>query len=98
MPLTKKALQRYKTLDKCLNKPLGKYTFHDLLDIVADELYDKCAASDGGSIRQLREDMRIMKARILNYGPDVEVLAPERLRNQISKKVEEMMKLYFPLP
>ena len=39
---------------------------------------------------------RELEARILNYGPDVEVLAPESLRKTISEKVKSMMNLYYP--
>lgn len=62
MPITKNALQRYKTLDRCFNDPYGKYTIEDLQDIISDELYEKCGTDNGISIRQLRADIKVMRA------------------------------------
>lgn len=39
---------------------------------------------------------RELEARILNYGPDVEVIAPESLRDAIAEKARQMMLLYYP--
>lgn len=62
MPITKNALQRYKTLDECFNDPFGKYSIEVLQEIIAHVLYDNCGVDNGVIIRQLREDIRIMRA------------------------------------
>ena len=38
-----------------------------------------------------------LEALILSFGPQVEILAPEPLRLQISRKIEENLKKYFPV-
>ena len=38
-----------------------------------------------------------LESRIFSYGPQVEVLLPSWFREQISKKIEENYKKYFPV-
>lgn len=40
---------------------------------------------------------RELTAQLLSFGPDVEVLFPDGLREEISKKIEENFKKYFPV-
>ena len=40
---------------------------------------------------------RELEQQILSFGPDVEVLSPDAFRNQIGKKITEMMKKHFPV-
>jgi predicted DNA-binding transcriptional regulator YafY len=50
---------------------------------------------DGSLIlRFVVTDFREVKLRILQYGADVEVLAPEALREEVRKEIVRMVKLY----
>ena len=60
MPLTKNALQRYKVLDECFSDQYREYSFKDLMDRIADELFEKCGVDKGISTRQLRTDISMM--------------------------------------
>jgi predicted DNA-binding transcriptional regulator YafY len=51
--------------------------------------------TDGSLIlRFVVTDFREVKLRILQYGADVEVLAPEALREEVRKEIVRMVKLY----
>lgn len=39
---------------------------------------------------------RELTAQLLSFGPDVEILSPDGVRDEISKKIEENFKKYFP--
>jgi predicted DNA-binding transcriptional regulator YafY len=38
-----------------------------------------------------------LEQQLLSFGPDVKVLSPEAIKNQIGEKIAEMMKKYFPV-
>ncbi len=40
---------------------------------------------------------RELTAQLLSFGPDVEILSPDSVRDRISKKIEENFKKYFPM-
>jgi predicted DNA-binding transcriptional regulator YafY len=51
--------------------------------------------TDGSLIlRFVVTDFREVKLRILQYGADVEVLAPEALRDEVRKEIGRMVTLY----
>ncbi len=62
---------------------------------VADAPVQKCSDPDNGIIRLQLIPNRELESLILSFGPDVEVLEPLSLRNQIQEKVKESFSHYF---
>lgn len=61
---------------------------HHSQDIISEE---DCIISI--DVRPNRE----LTAQLLSFGPDVEILSPDSVRDRISKKIEENFKKYFPV-
>ena len=55
----------------------------------------KCSDPDNGIISLQLIPNRELESLILSFGPDVEVLEPLSLRNQIQEKVKESFSHYF---
>lgn len=55
----------------------------------------KCSEPDNGVISLKLIPNRELESLILSFGPDVEVLEPQSLRNQIQEKVKESFSHYF---
>ena len=62
MSITKNALLRYKTLDRCFQNVGRKYLFDDLIEQVNNALLEDDPKSSGINTRQLREDIRFMRS------------------------------------
>src|SRR5690606_28317037 len=61
MATNKNALLRYHTLDKCFSNPGKKYSIEDILEKVNEALIYDNPHSKGIEMRQLREDIRILR-------------------------------------
>ena len=57
----------------------------------------KTLSEDDHTISIEVKPTRELEQQILSFGPDVEVLSPDAFRNQIGKKITEMMKKHFPV-
>lgn len=62
MSITKNALLRYQTLDRCLRNTGRNYLIEDLLDEVNNTLLEDNPLNSGIQIRQLRDDIRYMRS------------------------------------
>jgi predicted DNA-binding transcriptional regulator YafY len=71
MSITKNALLRYQTLDKCFRNTGKSYLIDDLLEAVNNALYEDNNESSGIKIRQLRDDIRFMRSEI-GYAAPIE--------------------------
>lgn len=79
MPVTKNALIRYSTIDKCLNNSGRNYSFTDLLDEVNEALLNNDPKSSGISVRSLRYDLNYM-ASAEGYDAPIDVFSVGRKR------------------
>ncbi len=73
MALNKLALIRYKTLDDCLRNRRRKWTLDDLIEKVADVLYDREGISTGVSRRTVQADLQMMRSDKLGYNAPIVV-------------------------
>jgi len=64
MSITKNALLRYQTLDRCFKNSGRSYLIEDLLDEINQALTDENPDNSGIQIRQLREDIRFMRSEL----------------------------------
>ena len=71
MSITKNALLRYQTLDKCFRNFGRNYLIEDLLDEVNQALLEENPINSGIQIRQLRDDIRFMRSDI-GYSAPIE--------------------------
>ena len=71
MSITKNALLRYQTLDKCFSNSGRNYLIEDLLDEVNQALLEENPINSGIQIRQLRDDIRFMRSDI-GYSAPIE--------------------------
>ncbi len=71
MSITKNALLRYQTLDRCFKNSGRSYLIEDLLDEINQALTDEKPENSGIQIRQLREDIRFMRSE-LGYSAPIE--------------------------
>jgi predicted DNA-binding transcriptional regulator YafY len=71
MSITKNALLRYQTLDRCFKNSGRSYLIEDLLDEVNQVLTEEKLDNSGIQIRQLREDIRFMRSE-LGYSAPIE--------------------------
>lgn len=62
MAVTKNALIRYQTLDKCFRNPGRKYGINDLLEACNNSLIELNPLSEGIRKRQLYEDIKFMQS------------------------------------
>ena len=71
MSLTKNALLRYLTLDRCFRNSGRSYNFEDLLSEVNTALMEDDPTSSGINIRQLRSDIQFMRSEVGYAAPIV---------------------------
>lgn len=62
MAITKNALIRYQTLDRCLRNPGRRYSINDLLEECNKSLIEGNESSEGIKKRQLYEDIKFMES------------------------------------
>lgn len=60
MPVNKKALIRYKTIDNCLRNKYRRWTIDNLVDACCDALYDMEGITKGVSLRTVQADLQII--------------------------------------
>ncbi len=83
------------------NKPvesvLLRFSSHRFPYVVTKPLHEsqRCVDKENRIIRIDVIPNPELEALILSYGNDVEVLAPEHLREQIKKKIEDLAKIYL---
>jgi predicted DNA-binding transcriptional regulator YafY len=71
MAVNKLALLRYKTIDKCLQNRLRKWTLEDLMDAVADALYNFEGIETGIAKRTIQQDIQVMRSDTLGYNAPI---------------------------
>jgi predicted DNA-binding transcriptional regulator YafY len=71
MAINKLALIRYKTIDDCLRNRIRKWTLDDLIEKVAEVLYDKEGIVTGVSRRTIQADIQIMRSDKLGYNAPI---------------------------
>lgn len=71
MAINKLALIRYKTLDDCLKNRFRKWTLDDLIEKVADTLYELEGISSGVSKRTIQADIQLMRSDKLGYNAPI---------------------------
>ena len=69
MSITKNALLRYQTLDRCFKNTGRSYLIEDLLEEVNQTLFEDNSKNSGIQIRQLREDIRFMRSELGYFAP-----------------------------
>lgn len=74
MALNKLALIRYKTIDKCLQNKLRRWTLEDMIEKVAEALYDYEGITTGVSKRTIQADIQLMRSDKLGYNAPIVVL------------------------
>lgn len=74
MATNKLALLRYKTIDDCLKNRFRKWTLEDLIEKVADALYDCEGITSGVSKRTIQADIQVMRSDKLGYNAPIVVL------------------------
>lgn len=73
MSINKLALIRYKAIDDCLRNRYRKWTLEDLIEKVADVLYNVEGISSGVSKRTIQADIQLMRSDKLGYNAPIEV-------------------------
>lgn len=71
MAVNKLALIRYKTIDDCLRNRFRKWTLDDLIEKVAEVLYDREGIATGVSRRTIQADIQIMRSDKLGYNAPI---------------------------
>ncbi len=74
MPTNRNALIRYKTLDACLRNRFRRWTLDDLIDHVAEALYDYEGRDAGISRRTIQADLQMMRSDKLGYNAPIVVV------------------------
>lgn len=74
MSVNKLALIRYKTIDDCLRNRYRKWTLEDLIEKVADVLYQLEGITTGVSKRTIQADIQIMRSDKLGYNAPIVVI------------------------
>ncbi|WP_207514711.1 helix-turn-helix transcriptional regulator [Longitalea luteola] len=74
MSVNKLALIRYKTIDDCLRNKYRKWTLDDLIEKVADVLYQLEGITTGVSKRTIQADIQIMRSDKLGYNAPIVVI------------------------
>lgn len=62
MPVTKNALIRYKTIDRCLRNTGREWTLNDLIEECSDALYDYTGRDESISRRTFQKDLNFMRS------------------------------------
>lgn len=73
MAVNKLALIRYKAIDACLRNRYRKWTLEDLMEKVADVLYEYEGISSGVSKRTIQADIQLMRSDKLGYNAPIVV-------------------------
>ena len=71
MSINKLALIRYKAIDECLRNRYRKWTLEDLIEKVADVLYELEGISSGVSKRTIQADIQLMRSDKLGYNAPI---------------------------
>jgi hypothetical protein len=74
MSINKLALIRYKTIDDCLRNRYRKWTLDDLIEKVADILYELEGITTGVSKRTIQADIQVMRSDKLGYNAPIVVI------------------------
>jgi predicted DNA-binding transcriptional regulator YafY len=74
MSINKLALIRYKTIDECLQNRFRKWTLEDLMDRVAEAIYDCEGITTGISKRTIQGDIQMMRSDKLGYNAPIIVI------------------------
>lgn len=73
MAVNKLALIRYKTIDDCLRNRFRKWSLDDIIEKVAEVLYDREGIATGVSRRTIQADIQIMRSDKLGYNAPIVV-------------------------
>ncbi|MDP5078669.1 MAG: WYL domain-containing protein [Nonlabens sp.] len=73
MAVTKNALIRYKTIDKCLQNTYRNWTIADLVEYCSQALYDLEGRDINVSLRTIQLDIQMMRSDKLGYNAPIEV-------------------------
>lgn len=71
MSINKLALIRYKAIDECLRNRRRKWTLDDLIEKVANVLYDLEGITTGVSKRTIQADIQLMRSDKLGYNAPI---------------------------
>jgi hypothetical protein len=71
MSVNKLALIRYKTIDDCLRNRYRKWSLDDLIEKVADVLYELEGITTGVSKRTIQSDIQLMRSDKLGYNAPI---------------------------
>ena len=71
MSINKLALIRYKTIDECLRNRYRKWTLDDLIEKIANVLYELEGITTGVSKRTIQADIQIMRSDKLGYNAPI---------------------------
>lgn len=74
MPVSKNALIRYKTIDRCLRNRQRKLTLDDLIEACSEALYEYEGRDEGVSRRTVQLDIQMMRSDKLGYNAPIKVV------------------------
>lgn len=74
MPVSKNALIRYKTIDRCLRNRHRRWTLDDLMAACSDALYEYEGRGEGVSRRTIQLDIQMMRSEKLGYNAPIKVV------------------------
>lgn len=74
MPVSKNALIRYKTIDRCLQNHYRRWTLDDLIEECSKALYEYEGRDEGVSRRTVQMDIQMMRSDKLGYNAPIKVV------------------------
>lgn len=74
MPVSKNALIRYKTIDRCLRNRYRRWTLDDLIEACSDALYEYEGRDESVSRRTVQLDIQMMRSEKLGYNAPIKVV------------------------
>ncbi len=74
MPVSKNALIRYKTIDRCLRNRYRRWSLNDLIEACSDALYEYEGRDEGVSRRTVQLDIQMMRSEKLGYNAPIKVV------------------------
>ena len=74
MPVSKNALIRYKTIDRCLQNHYRRWTLDDLIEECSKALYEYEGRDEGVSRRTVQLDIQMMRSDKLGYNAPIKVV------------------------
>ena len=74
MPVSKNALIRYKTIDRCLQNHYRRWTLEDLIEECSKALYEYEGRDEGVSRRTVQLDIQMMRSDKLGYNAPIKVV------------------------